>query len=562
MQTPSATPFADIINSLVALHQDQHQAMLDLRADQERRVQGQQEDRERFRSWMNREVRAEAAGLASAPVHVPLHKMGPEDDPEAFIDLFQKAAEACGLPRAQWPVRLIPLLSGEAQAAAQQLPVANLLKYDDLKRAILQRVGRTPEQHRQRFRSMEWGEAGRPFAMAKQLRDACRRWLLAGGSDVVLEQFIARLPRKTAEWVQCHWPTSLETAINLAEDHLVVCPGVGEPPLTSHSLSPPSVSPSRPVPLPRSHPPGPPRVPPRGRGGMGLGPSGSSRAPPRGAGPLGAGGDNGSGSTPSMRSFSNPLPAAGAAGRPGLACWRARVPLLPRRVEGSWLCGDAAGGRDVSELSLPRVSIVAASPAAAHQTTSVLVGRAYSAAGQTAACLHTVAVLQAYQADLLGDINEETEEVGRETIAEIRQAADLSLRATRETARSIGRSMAALVATERHLWLNLSDIKERDKKFLMDSPVSPTGLFGDAVTMVVNRYQEARKQAAAFSKFLPRKSYPPGAAGRRQPQPSTSSSAAHRAQQKQSVAAWAPPGRENGGPGDALSRDLPAVGRI
>ncbi len=35
---------------------------------------------------------------------------------------------------------------GEAQLAAQQLPVQNLLVYDDLKRAILQRVGRNPKQ--------------------------------------------------------------------------------------------------------------------------------------------------------------------------------------------------------------------------------------------------------------------------------------------------------------------------------------------------------------------------------------------------------------------------------
>ncbi len=70
------------------------------------------------------------------------------------------------------------------------------------KRAILQRVGRIPEQHRQRFRSLELGENGRPFVMAHQLRDACRRWLLAGKAastnhrPMVLEQFIARLPRR------------------------------------------------------------------------------------------------------------------------------------------------------------------------------------------------------------------------------------------------------------------------------------------------------------------------------------------------------------------------------
>ena len=161
MQSPSSTPLADIISSLAALHQEQHQALLDLRTDQERRfhaiLQAQQEDRERFRSWIDREVRAEATGPPAVPAHLPLHKMGPQDDPEVFLELFEKAAEACGWPRDQWPVRLIPLLSGESQVAAQQLPVANLLVFDDLKRAIIQRVGRSPEQHRQRFPPWTWG---------------------------------------------------------------------------------------------------------------------------------------------------------------------------------------------------------------------------------------------------------------------------------------------------------------------------------------------------------------------------------------------------------------------
>ncbi|XP_026106053.1 uncharacterized protein LOC113078001 [Carassius auratus] len=151
MQSPSSTPLADIISSLAVLHREQHQALLDLRTDQERQfqaiVQAQQEDRERFRGWIDREVRAEAAGAPAAPVHLPLHKMGAQDDPEAFLELFEKAAEACGWPREQWPVRLIPLLSGEAQVAAQQLPVANLLVFNDLKRAIIQRVSRSPEPH-------------------------------------------------------------------------------------------------------------------------------------------------------------------------------------------------------------------------------------------------------------------------------------------------------------------------------------------------------------------------------------------------------------------------------
>ncbi|XP_048037449.1 uncharacterized protein LOC125262674 [Megalobrama amblycephala] len=138
------------------------------------------------------------------------------------------------------------------------------------------------------------------------------------------------------------------------------------------------------------------------------------------------------------------------------------------------------------------------------KTTSGLVGKAYAAAGQAAACLHTMSLLQAYQADLLGEV-ENSGEATYECIQEIRMATDLALRATKETAKEIGRSMAALVATERHLWLNLSDIRERDKASLMDAPLSPAGLFGDAVTTVVERFQEAKKQSAAFQRFIPRK---------------------------------------------------------
>uniref|UniRef100_A0A9J8DM17 SCAN box domain-containing protein n=1 Tax=Cyprinus carpio carpio TaxID=630221 RepID=A0A9J8DM17_CYPCA len=128
--------------------------------------------------------------------------------------------------------------------AAQQLPVPNLLVYDDLKRAILQRVGLNPEQHRQHFRSLD---LGRSFVVAQQLRDTCRKWLLAGGSDVyqiidhvVLEQFIAWLPTTTAQWVQYHRPASLDLAIQLVEDQMVACRGVGKAlPSVSLFLSPP-----------------------------------------------------------------------------------------------------------------------------------------------------------------------------------------------------------------------------------------------------------------------------------------------------------------------------------
>ncbi len=63
--------------------------------------------------------------------------------------------------------------------------------------------------------------------------------------------------------------------------------------------------------------------------------------------------------------------------------------------------------------------------------------------------------------------------------------------------------MAAPVVTERHLWLNLSQIKDKDRAFLLNAPISPSGLFGGAVNSVVDRFLETKKQAAV-QQYLPR----------------------------------------------------------
>ncbi|KAI5606676.1 hypothetical protein C0J50_7558, partial [Silurus asotus] len=94
-----------------------------------------------------------------------LTKMGAQDDVEAFLELFEHKAAAgrwTGMERA---LRLLSLLSGEAQLATQQLPADRILGFNH------------------------------------QLRDACRRWLLDEDRSmdevvdrVALKQFITRLP--------------------------------------------------------------------------------------------------------------------------------------------------------------------------------------------------------------------------------------------------------------------------------------------------------------------------------------------------------------------------------
>ncbi len=88
---------------------------------------------------------------------------------------------------------------------------------------------------------------------------------------------------------------------------------------------------------------------------------------------------------------------------------------------------------------------------------SALLGKGYAAAGQAGACLHTMAVLQAYQADLLKELDE-GEQISSSDVGELRRTADLALRATKETARAIGRSMAGAPTTQ--LWFLISTTRE------------------------------------------------------------------------------------------------------
>uniref|UniRef100_A0A8C8VQI0 SCAN box domain-containing protein n=1 Tax=Pelusios castaneus TaxID=367368 RepID=A0A8C8VQI0_9SAUR len=49
--------------------------------------------------------------------------------------------------------------------------------YQGVKEAILDTLDITPETFRHRFRGKEYHQGIRPWALAQELKDACRRWL-------------------------------------------------------------------------------------------------------------------------------------------------------------------------------------------------------------------------------------------------------------------------------------------------------------------------------------------------------------------------------------------------
>ncbi|KAL0198547.1 hypothetical protein M9458_007087, partial [Cirrhinus mrigala] len=97
-------------------------------------------------------------------------------------------------------------------------------------------------------------------------------------------------------------------------------------------------------------------------------------------------------------------------------------------------------------------------PSRACKFSSALVAKAYMASGQAASALHAMPILQVYQAKVLKDLHEGVPDP--ELLHELRSATDYAFRATKVTAQALGRAMSTMMVQERHLWLNLAEMRD------------------------------------------------------------------------------------------------------
>ncbi len=197
-------------------------------------------------------------------------------------------------------------------------------------------------------------------------------------------------------------------------------------------------------------------------------------------------------------------------------------------------------------------------PSKACKLTAALAAKVYSAAGQAASALHAMAILQVHQAKALKQVHEGSTDPG--LMQELRTATDFALRATKVTARSLGKAMSTMVVQERHLWLNLAEMKDVDKARFLDAPISQGGLFGDTAEGFAQQFSAVQQQTEAIQHILPRRDAPstaaPGArpqSARRRGRPPASSRAAppqaestHRPARRASRRRAAPPASQPG----------------
>ncbi len=111
-------------------------------------------------------------------------------------------------------------------------------------------------------------------------------------------------------------------------------------------------------------------------------------------------------------------------------------------------------------------------------------------------------VLQAYQADLLKDLDK-GQGVSPDEVVELRCTTDLALHATKQAATAMGRSIVAMVVTERHLWVNLADIRKKEKVSMLQSRLPS---FSVPPSRWWSRSLGRPRRSAAFKTFIPRRS--------------------------------------------------------
>ncbi len=95
---------------------------------------------------------------------------------------------------------------------------------------------------------------------------------------------------------------------------------------------------------------------------------------------------------------------------------------------------------------------------------------------------------------------------------------DFTLRATKVTTRSLGKAISTMLVQERHLWLNLADMKDVFKARFLDAPISQAGLFGDTVEGFAQQFSAVQQQIEAIQHILPRRDAPTTTAPGARPQ--------------------------------------------
>ncbi|XP_069066762.1 uncharacterized protein [Pleurodeles waltl] len=152
-----------------------------------------------------------------------LQKYQENEDPDSFFTNFERVASSANGPMEKWGQYITPLLTGHLQAAYQVIHSGGVTPYNEVKKAILERISVDQERYRVKFRQTKWQSQENPDTLYYRVHHAGGKWLHPTETTkddmfdaIILEQYLEALPVTTRNWVRQHLDLTNHTAIDLA----------------------------------------------------------------------------------------------------------------------------------------------------------------------------------------------------------------------------------------------------------------------------------------------------------------------------------------------------------
>ena len=133
-------------------------------------------------------------------------------------------------------------------------------------------------------------------------------------------------------------------------------------------------------------------------------------------------------------------------------------------------------------------------------------GRTFRELSTALKALNTVVLLSGSNAELF---REARDKPSGDHLAELRRVNNEFLDLSKVAIQATGRAMALLTVQGRARWLDKCDVKNPNRKIVLDQPISETGLLGTGTSYLKAEWKKTQEDDEALRACLPRRYAPP-----------------------------------------------------
>lgn len=156
-----------------------------------------------------------------------------ENDPQEFFLQFEKTAMSLSWPVKYWPVLIQTNLVGRGRSAYLSLDINESMKYETIKKSVLNAYQLTPEYYRQKFRGIRKSDTLSYIELSHTVKKLGTRWLESNKVEtreeleelILLEQYKRAVPWEVKVYLEEREVKSLVRAATLAENYALTHKG-------------------------------------------------------------------------------------------------------------------------------------------------------------------------------------------------------------------------------------------------------------------------------------------------------------------------------------------------